>query len=163
MDDLGTFLRRAALRVLFTDLIPWRLRPRLLRAFGCRVHPHVVIHAGTRLLSAQLTVERGAFVNYDCLLDNQEARITIGERAFLGPRVMLITTSHQIGPHEGRAGLQDCLPITIGAGAWIGAGALVLPGVTVGDGAVVGAGAVVTRDVPADARVAGSPARPLSG
>ncbi|MCG2727647.1 MAG: hypothetical protein L6244_03230 [Candidatus Methanoperedenaceae archaeon] len=43
--------------------------------------------------------------------------------------------------------------------AYIGAGAIVLAGVTVGENAIVGAGAVVTKDVEANAVVAGVPAR----
>jgi acetyltransferase-like isoleucine patch superfamily enzyme len=35
----------------------------------------------------------------------------------------------------------------------------VVPGVTIGDAAIVGAGAVVTQDVPANAIVAGIPAK----
>ena len=45
--------------------------------------------------------------------------------------------------------------------ASIGSGAVVLGGVTIGEGATVGAGAVVTGDVPAEAVVAGNPARVL--
>ena len=40
-----------------------------------------------------------------------------------------------------------------------GASVTVVPGVTIGDSAIVGAGAVVTRDVPANAIVAGVPAQ----
>lgn len=50
-------------------------------------------------------------------------------------------------------------PVVIGDRVWVGTRALVLKGVTIGDGAVVAAGAVVTRDVPAGAVVAGTPAR----
>ena len=50
-------------------------------------------------------------------------------------------------------------PVVIGDNVWIGAGAIILPGVTVGSGSIVAAGAVVTRDVPANAVVAGVPAR----
>lgn len=46
-------------------------------------------------------------------------------------------------------------------GVWIGAGATVLPGVTVGENAIVGAGAIVTKDVPANMVVAGTPAQIL--
>jgi UDP-2-acetamido-3-amino-2,3-dideoxy-glucuronate N-acetyltransferase len=44
-------------------------------------------------------------------------------------------------------------------GASIGTSATILCGVTIGENAIVGAGAVVTKDVPANAVVAGNPAQ----
>jgi UDP-2-acetamido-3-amino-2,3-dideoxy-glucuronate N-acetyltransferase len=46
-------------------------------------------------------------------------------------------------------------------GASIGSGATILANVTIGENAMVGAGSVVTKDVPANAVVAGNPARVL--
>jgi acetyltransferase-like isoleucine patch superfamily enzyme len=46
-------------------------------------------------------------------------------------------------------------------GASIGSGATILANVTIGEHAIVGAGSVVTKDVPANMIVAGSPARQL--
>ncbi len=46
-------------------------------------------------------------------------------------------------------------------GASIGSGATILSNVVIGENAIVGAGSVVTRDVPANAIVAGNPARLL--
>ena len=67
------------------------------------------------------------------------------------------TTDGQLQTEEDWA----CTPTLIKRGASIGSNATILCGVTVGEGALVGAGSVVTRDVPAGAIVAGSPARPI--
>ena len=45
--------------------------------------------------------------------------------------------------------------------ASIGSGSTILANVTVGENAIVGAGSMVTKDVPANAIVAGNPARLL--
>jgi len=44
-------------------------------------------------------------------------------------------------------------------GASIGSGSTILSNITVGENAIVGAGSVVTKDVPANAIVAGNPAK----
>jgi carbonic anhydrase/acetyltransferase-like protein (isoleucine patch superfamily) len=49
---------------------------------------------------------------------------------------------------------------TLGDGCLIGIGAVVLNGVSVGAGALVAAGAVVTKDVPPQTLVMGTPAQP---
>src|SRR5277367_4415364 len=48
-----------------------------------------------------------------------------------------------------------CVPTRVKQGASVGSGATLLCGITVGQRAVIGAGSVVTKDVPADAIVAG--------
>jgi acetyltransferase-like isoleucine patch superfamily enzyme len=49
----------------------------------------------------------------------------------------------------------------VSKGASIGSGATILSNVTIGENAIVGAGSVVTKDVPANAIVAGNPAKVL--
>jgi acetyltransferase-like isoleucine patch superfamily enzyme len=49
--------------------------------------------------------------------------------------------------------------VRVGHNVWIGYGACVLRGVTIGDNSIVGTSSVVTKPIPANAVVAGAPAR----
>lgn len=81
--------------------------------------------------------------------------ITIEDGAMIAANVQLISNNHDLYERQ----IITCKPVHIGKNVWVGAGATILPGVTIGDNSVVGAGSVVTKDVPADTIVAGSPAK----
>ena len=51
--------------------------------------------------------------------------------------------------------------IDIKDNCFIGLGSIIMPGVKIGPNSVVGAGSVVTKDVPPNTVVVGSPARPI--
>lgn len=55
--------------------------------------------------------------------------------------------------------LEWTAPIYVGDDVYFGVRSVVLPGVTIGSRVIVGAGSVVTKDVPDNSVVAGSPAR----
>ena len=94
-------------------------------------------------------------------LVDDKARLEIGNRVSIGPRVTILPMEHAnasrvrtaIGLRAGEVKIKDDV--------WIGAGVIILSGVTVGECSVVGAGAVVTKDVEPYTVVAGVPARKI--
>jgi acetyltransferase-like isoleucine patch superfamily enzyme len=90
--------------------------------------------------------------------DNRDYdRDLFGDGAFIGPHCVLATEYHPEDPAARHTLLTK--PIVIGRNAWLGADVKVLAGVTIGENAIVAAGSVVTKDVPANMVVAGSPAK----
>lgn len=83
--------------------------------------------------------------------------IDIEDDVLIGPMCRLITVNHLVDPAE-RRGL-EVKPVVIKKNAWLGANVTVLPGVTIGENSIVSADATVTKDVPANVIVAGTPAR----
>ncbi len=89
--------------------------------------------------------------------------VSIGRECIVADRVMLIDFDHGMAEAERPMREQGIYKrdVRIGHNVWIGYGACFLRGVTVGDNCAVGTYAVVTHDVPANAVVAGVPARIL--
>jgi maltose O-acetyltransferase len=114
-----------------------------------------------RPIGACKRIEIGAksFLNVETRFGCPESKITIGKGVMIGPRVCFETVNHGLRYEPGKGRGAWSKPIVVEDEAWIGAGVIVLQGVTIGRGAVVAAGSVVTRDVPPEVVVAGSPAR----
>lgn len=109
--------------------------------YGCNIH-----------------IGENFFANFNLtILD--EARVEIGDNAFIGPNVSIFTACHPLDPQQRNTGVEWAEPVKIGDNVWIGGCVTILPGVSVGDNVVIGAGSVVTRDIPSDVVVGGNPAR----
>lgn len=114
----------------------------------CPTHQNVNISIGD-----WTTVGHHTFIFAKC-------DIEIGSDCLIAPFCYLVDSDHGIAAGE-LIRNQDMVvaPIRIGNGVWLGTGVVVTKGVTIGDGAVVAARSVVTKDVPANAIVAGIPAK----
>ena len=112
---------------------------------------------------ARLRIHPTAVVN-NALFNVGSGTITVGEYAFFGHNVSVLTGTHDINtfgrerqlaiPRTGR-------DIVIGEGAWVASNTTVLGPCVIGAHAVVGGGSLVLGDVEPYTIVAGSPAKVL--
>jgi acetyltransferase-like isoleucine patch superfamily enzyme len=119
---------------------------------------------GSKIRSHEGAVSIGAktVLGQECTISSFQ-HVSIGRECVIADRVMMIDFDHGMVEVERPIRLQGIYKrdVRVGHNVWIGYGACILRGVTVGDNAVIGTNAVVTRDVPANAVVAGVPARVL--
>ena len=117
---------------------------------------------GTKIRAHEGVVSVGAktVLGQECTISAFQ-RVSIGRECVIADRVMLIDFDHgavEVDRPIRHQGIYK-RDVRVGHNVWIGYGACILRGVTIGDNAIVGTSAVVTHDVPANAVVAGVPAR----
>jgi acetyltransferase-like isoleucine patch superfamily enzyme len=144
----------------------------------CFICPRVKLELGR---GARLHVGRWAWIGHGCKIRVHEGEVRIGAKSVLGQdctitayqhvsigrecivadRVMMIDFDHGVTEVERPIRLQGIYKrdVRVGHNVWIGYGACLLRGVTIGDNSVIGTSAVVTQSFPANAVLAGVPAR----
>jgi acetyltransferase-like isoleucine patch superfamily enzyme len=139
-----------------------RLEIQIARGASVRFGRFVWIGDGTKIRCHEGEVEIGAktVIGQECTISAYR-RVRIGEQCVIADRAMFIDFDHGVVEVERPIRRQGIYmrEVEVGSNVWIGYGACVLRGVRVGDNAIVGTNSVLTRDVPANAVVAGIPAR----
>jgi acetyltransferase-like isoleucine patch superfamily enzyme len=142
------------------------------------IGPHVVLEVGKE---ARVELGRWSWVGHRTKIRCHEGVVSIGAKTVMGQectisafqhikigrecviadRVMFIDFDHGVVEVERPIRLQGIYKrdVNVGNNVWIGYGACILRGVTIGDNAIIGTNSVVTKDVPANAVVAGLPAK----
>jgi acetyltransferase-like isoleucine patch superfamily enzyme len=159
-------------------LLKLRFGRRLQTDGICFICPGVKLEIGPH---ATLSIGRWAWLGHGCKIRVHEGEVSIGAKSVIGQectisayqhvsigreciiadRVMLIDFDHGVTEVDRPIRAQGIYKrdVRVGHNVWMGYGACILRGVSVGDNSVIGTSSVVTKEVPANAIVAGAPAR----
>jgi UDP-2-acetamido-3-amino-2,3-dideoxy-glucuronate N-acetyltransferase len=117
-------------------------------------------------IGAFVEIQKNAFIGKNCKISSHSficEGVHIEDNVFIGHNVTFINDKYPRATNED-GGLQtetdwNVEETFIKKGASVGSSSTILCGITVGENAIVGAGSIVTKDVPANAIVAGNPAK----
>jgi acetyltransferase-like isoleucine patch superfamily enzyme len=134
---------------------------KFINLYGCEIGDETKI-------GAFVEIQKNAKVGRRCKISSHSficEGVTIEDNVFIGHGVMFTNDSYPRATTSD-GGLQTEADwkverTLVKQGASIGTGATILPNISIGENAIVGAGSVITRDVPANAVVAGNPAKIL--
>lgn len=128
---------------------------RLSIAEDARINEQVIV-GGMKTPESALTMgKRTVIMEYSFV--NTTKAVSIGDDSGVGGHCLLFTHGSWLNQLEGFP--VTFAPISIGKNVWLPWRVFIMPGVTIGDRVVVGANSMLTKSVPGNCLVAGSPAK----
>jgi acetyltransferase-like isoleucine patch superfamily enzyme len=134
---------------------------KFINLYGCEIGDETKI-------GAFVEVQKNAKIGSRCKISSHTficEGVTIEDNVFIGHGVTFINDSYpRATAPSGNLQTESDWHVErtlVKKGASIGSGTTILSNVVIGENAIVGAGSMVTKDVPANAIVAGNPARLL--
>ncbi len=151
----AAWLVAEALVLLNPVVTPYALKRWVLRRFGARIGPRVLIKPSVHIKYPwHLEIGENAWIGERVWIDNF-VTVRIGANAVVSQGAYLCTGNHDWSdPGMGLV----VKPVTVEGGAWVGAFARVAPGVTVGTEAVVTLGSVLLENAAPRGIYTGNPA-----
>jgi acetyltransferase-like isoleucine patch superfamily enzyme len=132
---------------------------KFINLYGCEIGDDTKV-------GAFVEVQKNAKIGRRCKISSHTficEGVTVEDNVFIGHGVTFINDSYPRAANaDGTLQTEADWKVEttlVKKGASIGSGSTILSKVTIGENAIVGAGSVVTKDVPANAIVAGNPAR----
>ena len=134
---------------------------KFINLYGCEV-------GDSTKIGAFVEIQKNAKIGKNCKISSHTfvcEGVVIEDEVFIGHNVAFINDSYpRATAADGQLQTEQDWKVEqtlVKTRASIGSGSTILSKVTIGENALVGAGSVVTKDVPANAVVAGNPARIL--
>jgi maltose O-acetyltransferase len=143
-----------------SPLLPLPVRRALLRLGGVKLGAMVSGLDRCYFGSPNVSIGTGSYINAGLWVEGA-GQVEIGGDCMFGPQVLILTSTHAVGPDAEISRRSEFHGVRIEDGCWICARAVIQPGVTIGAGAIVAAGAVVTADCEPGGMYGGVPAQRL--
>jgi maltose O-acetyltransferase len=137
--------------------------------FGKNVHigcnPSPFLHNGYSYIEARnsfskIVISNNVWINNNATLISEGDGIIIGENCIFGTNLEIYDTDfHDLNPLFRMTGTPKTKKVIIGDNVFAGSNVKILKGVSIGNNSIIGNGTIITKSIPENVIVCGSPCR----
>jgi acetyltransferase-like isoleucine patch superfamily enzyme len=155
-------LKRSRLKKEFNRVLPLNeiLSDRWEKAKFLRFGENTSVYDSSYVFG-DVIVGKNTWIGPNTILDGSGG-LTIGDYCSISAGVQIYTHDSVKWALSGGVEKYEYAPVNIGNNVYIGPNTIISKGISIGDRSLIGANSFVNRSFPADSKIAGNPAKPIS-